>query len=45
MLECHLLKKIIIDNKIVPGFMDTLYIYMRFARSRDDLKIWRISFY
>ena len=25
MIECHLLKKINVINKIVPDFMDTLY--------------------
>ena len=25
MIECHVLKKITVINKIVPDFMDTLY--------------------
>ena len=27
MIECHLLKKITVINKIVPDLMDTLYSY------------------
>ena len=27
MIECHLLKKITVINKIVPAFMDTLYLF------------------